>query len=757
MDDIHKIKSDISNLQGKSMGCPNKSNPYHDCAQYCKSQWDEEDIVCLTRNLADIEFSNEQLENERFKILRKKIAFYKRKLLNSWKDCNIKISDGQDIMKNDYHFQPEDGSFEDKVTSDEDESSHEEDSIQEKYTPDEDFYPEQYFISSEILSMTEADVSQVEKEWNQEFCRENIKGMRPDVIPPHDKPGRCTNQLNYLKETVLEVAKKELMKCYERVDIQDDECLDPVKNPLNLTTIKLRLEYDYYNCAKECIKDFNTVFSNCYLYFNQIEVNASRNGNSRFEDSAHDIIHSVMVMENILLSKIAAMPELEVEVEKVYNKETLGTNEQCSKKPVPVQLSMIADQDSLFSVNSQKEKSLTLENLPEDETKLILSYLHKRDLKSLRLVSKRCSIWVIVFDKRMQKWHIDDEDSDEMYGALKISKLSEYFPFIRFRIYSTGEYDLPIRFIKTLKKDIDELDIFVHGSPYNTNFLKYICIPNLTKLKIQGGTEYNVLHNKSIAKTVNSITVRFSEEYEEYVVECVYPELQHLCLKECKMNFTWMISQTLESLIILDNCNIANFESLPRLPNLKLLMVDITSMKFIHKCADSIEFLIFVADDEYCVEFNYEFDYEKVDKLVCPKLKHLVFGDRCYPLLKFASKHKATLETLVICRMYSNEIYWQKKGNLVKEIINEFPLLQKLILPYKQKTVDKSGRVNIIWEDEEAVRVLKFICTTDYNVMEDEFINYVYPQLENAEDDSNYYDESDDFYDDCSSDIDGDD
>lgn len=31
-------------------------------------------------------------------------------------------------------------------------------------------------------------------------------------------------------------------------------------------TIKKRLENNYYRSASECIQDFNTMFTNCYIY-----------------------------------------------------------------------------------------------------------------------------------------------------------------------------------------------------------------------------------------------------------------------------------------------------------------------------------------------------------------------------------------------------------------------------------------------------------------------------------------------------------
>lgn len=35
---------------------------------------------------------------------------------------------------------------------------------------------------------------------------------------------------------------------------------------MDLSTIKKRLDNNYYWKAMECVEDFNTMFTNCYLY-----------------------------------------------------------------------------------------------------------------------------------------------------------------------------------------------------------------------------------------------------------------------------------------------------------------------------------------------------------------------------------------------------------------------------------------------------------------------------------------------------------
>lgn len=39
-----------------------------------------------------------------------------------------------------------------------------------------------------------------------------------------------------------------------------------IKQPMDMGTIKKRLENNYYRSASECLQDFNTMFTNCYIY-----------------------------------------------------------------------------------------------------------------------------------------------------------------------------------------------------------------------------------------------------------------------------------------------------------------------------------------------------------------------------------------------------------------------------------------------------------------------------------------------------------
>jgi hypothetical protein len=67
---------------------------------------------------------------------------------------------------------------------------------------------------------------------------------------------------------------------------------------MDFGTIKKRLEFNYYFSAKECIKDFNTVFTNCYVY----------------NKAGEDIVVMAQTLEKLFLTKMASMPKEEVEI-----------------------------------------------------------------------------------------------------------------------------------------------------------------------------------------------------------------------------------------------------------------------------------------------------------------------------------------------------------------------------------------------------------------------------------------------------------
>ncbi|KAM4877311.1 bromodomain-containing protein 3 isoform 2-T2 [Thomomys bottae] len=92
----------------------------------------------------------------------------------------------------------------------------------------------------------------------------------PEVANP-SKPGRKTNQLQYMQNVVVKTLWKHQFAWpfYQPVDAIKLNLPDYhkiIKNPMDMGTIKKRLENNYYWSASECMQDFNTMFTNCYIY-----------------------------------------------------------------------------------------------------------------------------------------------------------------------------------------------------------------------------------------------------------------------------------------------------------------------------------------------------------------------------------------------------------------------------------------------------------------------------------------------------------
>ncbi|XP_056314680.1 bromodomain-containing protein 3b isoform X4 [Danio aesculapii] len=124
----------------------------------------------------------------------------------------------------------------------------------------------------------------------------------PEVINS-GKPGRKTNQLQYMQNVVVKTLWKHQFAWpfYTPVDAIKLNLPDyhkVIKNPMDMGTIKKRLENNYYWTAGECMQDFNTMFTNCYIY----------------NKPTDDIVLMAQALEKIFLQKVAQMPQEEVEL-----------------------------------------------------------------------------------------------------------------------------------------------------------------------------------------------------------------------------------------------------------------------------------------------------------------------------------------------------------------------------------------------------------------------------------------------------------
>ncbi|XP_011296450.2 homeotic protein female sterile isoform X2 [Musca domestica] len=139
---------------------------------------------------------------------------------------------------------------------------------------------------------------------------EPVNGVvQPPIVPPPDRPGRNTNQLQYLMKTVMKTIWKHhfAWPFQQPVDAKKLNLPDYhkiIKQPMDLGTVKKRLENNYYWSAKEAIQDFNTMFTNCYVY----------------NKPGEDVVVMAQTLEKVFLQKLEGMAKEEIELEPVTPK-----------------------------------------------------------------------------------------------------------------------------------------------------------------------------------------------------------------------------------------------------------------------------------------------------------------------------------------------------------------------------------------------------------------------------------------------------
>ncbi|RVE55399.1 hypothetical protein OJAV_G00236730 [Oryzias javanicus] len=122
----------------------------------------------------------------------------------------------------------------------------------------------------------------------------------PEVTHPK-RPGRVTNQLQYLERVVIKALWKHQYSWPFRQPVDAVALCIPdyyklIKNPMDLGTVMQRLKNRYYWEATECIKDINTMFTNCYVY----------------NQPGDDIVFMAQTLEKIFLQKVSQMPKEEI-------------------------------------------------------------------------------------------------------------------------------------------------------------------------------------------------------------------------------------------------------------------------------------------------------------------------------------------------------------------------------------------------------------------------------------------------------------
>ncbi|KAE8585175.1 hypothetical protein XENTR_v10021235 [Xenopus tropicalis] len=169
----------------------------------------------------------------------------------------------------------------------------------------------------------------------------------PQTNPPppefsnSKKPGRSTNQLQYLHKVVMKSLWKHQFSWPFRQPVDAVKLGLPdyhkiIKQPMDMGTIKKRLENNYYWSALECMQDFNTMFTNCYIY----------------NKPTDDIVLMAQSLEKMFLQKVAQMPQEEQEIpntaSKIKNVKISKTSGPTGGVTTAHQVPAVSSQSSLY-------------------------------------------------------------------------------------------------------------------------------------------------------------------------------------------------------------------------------------------------------------------------------------------------------------------------------------------------------------------------------------------------------------------------
>nr|XP_057920328.1 bromodomain-containing protein 3-like isoform X2 [Doryrhamphus excisus]XP_057920329.1 bromodomain-containing protein 3-like isoform X2 [Doryrhamphus excisus]XP_057920330.1 bromodomain-containing protein 3-like isoform X2 [Doryrhamphus excisus] len=179
----------------------------------------------------------------------------------------------------------------------------------------------------------------------------------PPEVKNANKLGRRTNQLQFIQNVVVKAVWRHhfAWPFYHPVDavaLQLPDYHTVITNPMDLSTIKQRLENNYYWSASECLQDFNTMFTNCYVY----------------NKPTDDIVLMALALEKTYLQKVSRMPQKEVDL-LLHAAKGKGKNKFPGGKAPPTFLSDMTPQRKHFGANSPSTFHLHTEQ-PHAKTKI---------------------------------------------------------------------------------------------------------------------------------------------------------------------------------------------------------------------------------------------------------------------------------------------------------------------------------------------------------------------------------------------------
>jgi len=148
-----------------------------------------------------------------------------------------------------------------------------------------------------------------------------------------------TNQLQYIQKTVHKALWKHhfawpFHQPVDPVKLNLPDYHKIIKHPMDLGTVKKRLESNYYHSARECIQDFQTMFTNCYVY----------------NKPGEDIVIMCQALEKVFVQKMAGMPQEEVDIAPPQSKPRAGRGSGAAnshhRPPTPTPGGAAKDQNS---------------------------------------------------------------------------------------------------------------------------------------------------------------------------------------------------------------------------------------------------------------------------------------------------------------------------------------------------------------------------------------------------------------------------
>ncbi|XP_028302266.1 bromodomain testis-specific protein-like isoform X2 [Gouania willdenowi] len=147
-------------------------------------------------------------------------------------------------------------------------------------------------------------VSNVCKEDSTTMWDVKVGPSVPSSAPlPEANNGHVTIQLQYL-ENVMEALWQHQFSLPFRQPVDAEALCIPdyytiIKSPMDLGTIRKRLQNGYYCTAQDCIKDFDTMFNNCYVY----------------NKAGDDIVVMAQTLQKLFLQKLSKMSTEDVDTE----------------------------------------------------------------------------------------------------------------------------------------------------------------------------------------------------------------------------------------------------------------------------------------------------------------------------------------------------------------------------------------------------------------------------------------------------------